>query len=110
MENLSRNEVIKNVLLSAEQDGIERVILYNDTQKDYAISMNHKGNIAAWEKLGYSTLIGKIKFAITGGKRKAELFDEMLGYLVELISDKDDLTRTLKNIGFTEAEIKSELD
>lgn len=43
-------------------------------------------------------------------ERKAELFDEMLGYLSELISDKEELKSTLKNIGFSEDEIKIEFD
>lgn len=41
-------------------------------------------------------------------KRKVELYDELLGYICELISDKEELTRVLLNLGFTREEIKSE--
>ena len=41
-------------------------------------------------------------------KRKAELFDEMLGYLTEVVSDKQELENVLRNISFTDDEIKIE--
>lgn len=39
--------------------------------------------------------------------RKEELYDAMLGYLVELIN-KNDLAATLLNLGFTKSELKEE--
>ncbi len=42
-------------------------------------------------------------------KRKAELFDEMLGYLTEVVGDKQELSNVLRNIGFTEEEIGIEI-
>lgn len=42
-------------------------------------------------------------------ERKIKLYDGMLGYLVELIHDQDDLRLTLKVIGFTDEEINLEL-
>ena len=41
-------------------------------------------------------------------ERKAELYDEMLGYLCELIPYGEDLVGTLLNLGFTEKELEEE--
>ena len=41
-------------------------------------------------------------------ERKAKLYDELLGYLVELINDDEELTNTLMKLGFTEEELKEE--
>ena len=41
-------------------------------------------------------------------KRKAELYDELLGYLVELIGDKEELQNVLLHLGFTMEEIRYE--
>ena len=38
-------------------------------------------------------------------KKKAELYNELLGYLVELIGDKEELQNVLLNLGFTMEEI-----
>lgn len=43
-------------------------------------------------------------------KRKAVLFDQMLTYLVHLISDEKELYSTLIQLGFKTQEIKDELD
>ena len=43
-------------------------------------------------------------------ERKVELFHAMLGYFVELISDSYELYRLLLGIGFSEEEIREELD
>lgn len=40
--------------------------------------------------------------------RKAELYDAMLGYLVELISDEEELVNVLMRLGFTKSEIEYE--
>ena len=40
--------------------------------------------------------------------RKAELYDGLLGYLSEMISDKSELVNVLKNIGFSDQEIAFE--
>ncbi len=42
-------------------------------------------------------------------ERKAELYDNLLGYLVELIGDDDELKSVLKRLGFTSREIKAEI-
>lgn len=43
-------------------------------------------------------------------ERKAELYEEMLCYIVDVKDhDLDDLVRCLKNLGFTVEEIKDEL-
>ena len=43
-------------------------------------------------------------------KRKAELYEELLGYIIDVKDhDLDDLIRCLKRLGFTEEECKSEL-
>ena len=39
---------------------------------------------------------------------KVELYDSMLGYLVEAISDDNELIRTLRKIGFTDEQLISE--
>ena len=41
-------------------------------------------------------------------ERKAELFDEMLGYLVNLVGDEEELQRVLMGLGFTEEELEYE--
>lgn len=41
-------------------------------------------------------------------QRKADLYDGLLGYLSEMISDKDELVSVLKNIGFSNQEITFE--
>lgn len=41
-------------------------------------------------------------------KRKAELYNELLGYLVELISDEEELQNALLSLGFTMEEIRYE--
>ena len=43
-------------------------------------------------------------------KRKVELYHAMLGYFVELISDSYELYKLLLEIGFSEEEIRGELD
>lgn len=43
-------------------------------------------------------------------KRKVVLFDQMLNYLVDLISDEQELYSVLVRLGFTKQEIKDELD
>lgn len=43
-------------------------------------------------------------------ERQEKLYNGMLGYLVELISDPNELVDTLRRIGFTDDEIRSELD
>lgn len=43
-------------------------------------------------------------------ERKVVLFDEMLSYLVNLISDEQELYSVLVKLGFTKQEIKDELD
>ena len=43
-------------------------------------------------------------------ERKAILFDHMLGYLVALISDEQEIQSVLINLGFTKEEILTELD
>ena len=40
--------------------------------------------------------------------RKAELYDAMLEYLVELISDEEELVNVLMQLGFTKSEIEYE--
>lgn len=40
--------------------------------------------------------------------RKAELYDAMLGYLVELISDEEELVNVLMRLGFAKSEIEGE--
>ena len=40
--------------------------------------------------------------------RKAELYNEMLGYLVELIHDEAELVHVLKHMGFSDEEIEYE--
>ena len=42
--------------------------------------------------------------------RESELYNGMLGYLVELIDDSDELVNVLRRIGFTDEEIHAELD
>ena len=41
-------------------------------------------------------------------ERKVELYNELLGYLCELVSGDEELAETLMNIGFTEDELKEE--
>lgn len=41
-------------------------------------------------------------------KRKAELYNELLGYLVELIHDEEELQNALLGLGFTMDEIRYE--
>lgn len=43
-------------------------------------------------------------------KRKAILFDQMLNYLIQIISDEQELYSVLVKLGFTKQEIKDELD
>lgn len=45
---------------------------------------------------------------IISESRKAELYDNLLGYLVELIHDDDELVHVLKNMGFSDEELKYE--
>ena len=42
-------------------------------------------------------------------ERKIELYNEMLGYLVELIDDGSELVHVLLNLGFTKDELRYEL-
>ena len=41
-------------------------------------------------------------------ERKIELYNELLGYICELIGDDEELAKTLMNIGFTDEELKEE--
>lgn len=41
-------------------------------------------------------------------ERKIELYNELLGYICELISNDEELAETLMNIGFTNEELKEE--
>lgn len=41
-------------------------------------------------------------------RRKADLYDDMLGYITELISDSEELVKVLKSIGFSDKEIAYE--
>lgn len=38
-------------------------------------------------------------------KRKVELFDELLGYIVNIVHDTEEVQRVLCNLGFTTQEI-----
>lgn len=41
-------------------------------------------------------------------ERKVELYNELLGYMCELINNDKELAKTLMNIGFTEEELQEE--
>ena len=57
-----------------------------------------------------SLLVTEAVRGVISDMRKSILYDNMLGYLVELIGDSEELVHTLKNIGFTDEEIRYELD
>lgn len=41
-------------------------------------------------------------------ERKVELYNELLGYMCELIGNDEELANALMNIGFTKEELKEE--
>lgn len=82
---------------------------YADEQKQKESERGQKGVADANNRI--NKLLKKESLEGSDAKERQEkLYNGMLGYLVELISDPSELVDTLRRIGFTDDEIRSELD
>lgn len=82
---------------------------YADEQKRKESERGQKGVADATSRI--NKLLKKESLeGSDANERQEKLYNGMLGYPVELISDPNELVDTLRRIGFTDDEIRSELD